>query len=171
LPFGTHLQGFRKKLGDGWSISAIETLQTGFPFTPSLGYNPTDNGDSRNPIRPSVNPGFTGPVILGSPNEYFNPLAFMNPAAGTYGNLGRDTMTGPGIAELDFSALKVTPLTEKIKLQFRAEFFNILNRANFGIPNTVVYTAAGTTPSPTAGVITATSTTSRQIQFGLKLLW
>jgi Carboxypeptidase regulatory-like domain len=164
LPFGRG----QKYLG-GWSVSAIETIQSGFPFTPSLGYNPTNNGDSRNPIRPSVNPAFSGPVILGSPTQYYNPAAFINPAAGTYGNLGRDTLNGPGLATLDFSLLKVTPLTEKIKLQFRAEFFNILNHTNFGIPNTVVFTAAGTTPSPTAGVITSTSTSSRQIQFGLKL--
>ncbi|HYA16864.1 MAG TPA: carboxypeptidase-like regulatory domain-containing protein [Bryobacteraceae bacterium] len=170
LPF-TAKAGLAKKLVEGWSISAIETLQSGFPFTPSLGYNPTNNGDSRNPIRPSVNPAFTGPVILGNPNEWFNPAAFLNPASGTYGNLGRDTLNGPGLAELDFSALKVTPINERVKLQFRAEFFNILNRANFGIPNTVVFTAAGTTPSPTAGVITNTATTSRQVQFGLKLLW
>ena len=162
---------FRSRWFGGWSVSAIETLQSGFPFTPSLGFNPADNGDSRNPIRPSVNPAFTGPVIIGSPTEYFDPLAFVNPAAGTFGNLGRDTLNAPGLAELDFSALKVTPLTEKIKLQFRAEFFNVLNHTNFGIPNPVVYSAAGTTPSPTAGVITATSTNSRQIQFGLKLLW
>jgi hypothetical protein len=169
LPFKA--QGGAKKLVEGWSVSAIETLQSGFPFTPSLGFNPTNNGDSRDPIRPSVNPAFSGPVILGSPNQWFNPAAFINPVSGTYGNLGRDTLNGPGLAELDFSVLKVTALTEKVKLQFRAEFFNILNHANFGIPNTVVFTAAGTTPSPTAGVITSTATTSRQIQFGLKLLW
>lgn len=56
-------------------------------------------------------------------------------------------------------------------MQFRAEIFNVLNHTNFRIPNTVVYTAARTTPSPTAGVITSTSTASRQIQFGVKLLW
>ncbi|HWE53062.1 MAG TPA: carboxypeptidase-like regulatory domain-containing protein [Bryobacteraceae bacterium] len=171
LPFGNRLRGMAGKLATGWTVSGIGTLQSGFPFTPSLGYNPTDNGDSRNPIRPSVNPAFQGPVILGSPNQYFNPLAFINPAAGTYGNLGRDTLTGPGLAQLDVSAQKLTSLSEKIKLQFRAEIFNTLNRTNFGIPNPVVYSAAGTTPSPTAGVITSTSTTSRQIQFGLKLLW
>ncbi len=177
LPFGTgkrfgqNAQGMTKKLVDGWSVSGIETLQSGFPFTPSLGFNPADNGDSRNPIRPSVNPSFSGPVIVGLPTGYFNPLAFINPAPGTYGNLGRDTLRGPGLAELDFSAVKIMPLTEKIKLQFRAEFFNVLNHTNFGIPNTVVYSAAGSTPSPTAGVITGTATNSRQIQFGLKLLW
>jgi hypothetical protein len=75
------------------------------------------------------------------------------------------------MAELDFSVLKVTPISERAKLQFRAEFFNLFNRANFGIPNTVVYSAANSAPSPTAGVITGTATTSRQIQFGVKLLF
>jgi hypothetical protein len=164
---GPWLQG----VAGGWAISAIETLQSGIPFTPSLGYNPSNDGDSRNPVRPSYNPAFSGPIVLGGPNEYFNPNAFLPPATGTYGNVGRDTLYGPGIAELDFSALKNFPITEKMRLQFRAEFFNILNRANFGIPNTVVFTSATSGPSPTAGLITGTSTTSRQIQFGLKLLW
>jgi len=93
------------------------------------------------------------------------------PATGTYGNVGRNTLTGPGIATLDASILKTTAMSERIHLQFRAEFFNIVNHANFGTPNTVVFSAAATPPAPTAGVITSTSTTSRQIQFGLKLLW
>ncbi len=155
----------------GWSISAIGTLQSGFPFTPQLGYNPSGDGDSRNPVRPNFNPSFTGPIILGSPTQYFNPAAFAPPATGTYGNVGRDTLIGPGIAELDLSALKKTALSEKVTLQFRAELFNILNRANFGTPNAVVFSSATSGISPTAGVITATSTTSRQIQFGLKLIW
>jgi hypothetical protein len=171
LPFAKKAQGWKKTAFDGWSVSGIETLQTGFPFTPSLGYNPTNNGDSRNPIRPSWNPAFSGPVIVGSPNEWYNPLAFIQPAAGTYGNVGRDGLTGPGMATLDFSALKTIAIRERLKLQFRAEFFNILNRANFGVPNTVVYTAANSAPSPTAGVVTSTASTSRQIQFGLKMLW
>jgi hypothetical protein len=62
-------------------------------------------------------------------------------------------------------------LTERVSLQFRAEFFNILNRSNFGTPNAVVFTSASPTPAPTAGVITSTATSSRQIQFGLKLLF
>ncbi|HTW66956.1 MAG TPA: carboxypeptidase-like regulatory domain-containing protein [Bryobacteraceae bacterium] len=158
-------------LASGWTLSGIETLQSGLPFTPSLGYNPANDGDSRDPVRPSYNPAFSGPIVLGGPNQYFNPNAFLPPAAGTYGNVGRDTLYGPGIAELDFSALKNFNVTERMRLQFRAEFFNILNRANLGTPNTVVYTSATSGPSPTAGLITSTSTTSRQIQFGLKLLW
>lgn len=166
-----NLSGTGEKIAGGWSLSAITTIQSGFPFTPQLGYNPSNNGDSRNPVRPNWNPAFTGPVILGSPNKYFNPNAFLPPATGTYGNVGRDVLTGPGLADLDLSVLKTTQLTERINLQFRAEFFNIMNHANFGTPNAVVFSSATTTPSPTAGVITSTSTASRQIQFGLKLQW
>jgi hypothetical protein len=110
-------------------------------------------------------------VILGGPNQYFNPAAFAVPPNGTYGNVGRDTLIGPGSSTVDFSVLKNTAVTERVKLQFRAEFFNLLNRANFSTPNTVVFSSANSGPSPTAGVITATSSTSRQIQFGLKLLF
>ena len=177
LPFvrGKHFlgqaSGWRDKLLGGWSISGIETLQSGFPFTPQLGFNPSNDGDTRNPVRPSYNPDFRGNLILGGPNQYFNPNAFSVPPNGTYGNVGRNTLTGPGLAELDFSLLKNTTVTERLKLQFRAEFFNILNAANFNRPNTIVFTSATSAPSPTAGVITGTSTTSRQIQVALKLIW
>ena len=146
-------------------------MQGGFPFTPQLGFNPTNNGDSRNPIRPSWNPAFSGSVIEGIPNQYFNPNAFAIPASGTYGNVGRNVLNGPGLATTDLSIAKNTAISEKLRAQFRAEFFNIFNRANFGTPNAVVFTSAGSAPSSTAGVITATASTSRQIQFGLKLLW
>ena len=172
LPFGEHDGGlYKRRIIKGWSVSEIATLQSGFPFTPQLGFNPTNNDDSRNPIRPSLNPEFKGRVIEGGPKQYFNPAAYVVPADGTYGNAGRDSLVGPGLAELDASVKKLTPVTERTTLQFRAEFFNVLNHTNFGTPNEVVYSAAGTTPSPTAGVVTSTSSTSRQIQFGVKLLF
>ena len=159
----------------GWTASAIVAIQTGFPFSPQLGYNPPGNGDSRNPIRPSWNPNFTGNLYPHTVGEWFNPNAFIPPTVtvgtttyGTYGNVGRDSLVGPGLKELDFSAVKDTHITERLNLQFRAEFFNILNHTNFITPNEVVYSSA-TQLSPTAGVITATSNTSRQIQFGAKL--
>ncbi len=169
--FSTAASGVGKALVSGWTVNSIVTLQGGFPFTPQLSYNPSNNGDTRNPVRPFVNPAFTGPVILGNPNQWFNPAAFLAPpnSSGFYGNLGRDTLIGPGLATWDLSFLKDTPIRERLNLQFRAEFFNLLNRANFNTPNAVVFTPTGV--SPTAGVITSTSTTSRQIQFGLKLLW
>jgi hypothetical protein len=115
-----------------------------------------------------------GPIILGNPGQWFNPNAFLAPAnvaanLGFYGNVGRDTLIGPGLATWDFSALKDTRIRERLSLEFRAEIFNLLNRANFNTPNGVAFTPSGV--SPTAGAITSTSTTSRQVQFGLKLLW
>ncbi len=140
----------------GWTVNSIVTMQGGFPFTPQLSYNPSNNGDSRNPVRPFVNPAFTGTVIEGNPNQWFNPAAFLAPpnASGFYGNLGRDTLLGPGLATWDFSVLKDLPLKERAHVQFRAEFFNLLNRANFNTPNAVAFTPTGV--SPTAGLITST---------------
>ena len=168
------LGGFGGAVVSGWTVNSIVTLQGGFPFSPQLSYNPSNNGDTRNPVRPFANPAFTGPVTLGNPNQWFNPNAFLAPAntpanGGFYGNVGRDTLIGPGLATWDFSALKDTRIRERLSLQFRAEIFNLLNRANFNLPNVVVFTPSGV--SPTAGAITSTSTTSRQVQFGLKLLW
>lgn len=176
LPFGPGKQFLNNesgivKLVSGWTVNSIVTLQDGFPFTPQLSYNPSNTGDTKDPVRPFVNPAFTGPVILGNPNQWFNPAAFLAPPnnSGFYGNLGRDTLIGPGLATWDFSLLKNTRIREGLNLQFRAELFNLLNHANFNTPNAVVFTPTGV--SPTAGVITSTSTTSRQIQLGLKLLW
>ncbi len=169
--FANNASGLANALVSGWNVNSIVTLQGGFPFTPQLSYNPSNNGDTRNPVRPYVNPAFTGPVILGGPNQWFNPAAFLAPVNGSgfYGNLGRDTLLGPGLATWDLSFLKDTRLGERMNLQFRAELFNVLNRANFNTPNAIVFTPTGV--SPTAGVITSTATSSRQIQFGLKLLW
>jgi hypothetical protein len=177
LPFGkgkafaNDLEGFANGLVSGWSVNSIVTLQAGFPFTPQLSYNPSNNGDTRNPVRPFVNPNFTGPIITGNPKQWFNPNAFLAPPpnSGFYGNLGRDTLIGPGVAAWDFSAVKDTAIHERMSLQFRAEIFNLLNRANFNTPNLIVFTPSGV--SGTAGAITSTSTTARQVQFGLKLLW
>jgi Carboxypeptidase regulatory-like domain len=177
LPFGrgnswaSDFEGWKNALVSGWSVSSVVTLQDGFPFTPQLSYNPSNNGDTRNPVRPFLNPHFSGPVILGNPTQWFNPKAFLAPPAnsGFYGNLGRDTYIGPGLATWDFSVLKDTPIRERLSLQFRAEIFNLLNRANFNTPNLIVFTPTGV--SGTAGAITSTSTTSRQVQFALKLLW
>ncbi|MGA7962804.1 MAG: hypothetical protein WCA33_14015, partial [Candidatus Acidiferrales bacterium] len=163
--------GATSKLVSGWGVTSIVTLQSGFPFTPQLSYNPSNNGDTRNPVRPFLNPEFSGPVILGKPAQWFNPNAFIAPPTliGFYGNMGRDAYTGPGLATWDFSVLKNTSITERCNLQFRAEIFNLLNRANFNTPNLIVFTPSGV--SGTAGAISSTATTSRQVQFALKLLW
>ena len=163
LPFG------KGKRWGGWQFNTIVTLESGFPFTPLIGSNQSGDGDTRTPDRPSFNPAFSGTVVLGNPNQWFNPAAFVLPAAGTYGNVGRGGYSGPGLTNVDASLFKSTAISERANLQFRAEVFNLLNTANFGTPNTTVFSSGAISPS--AGLITATNTTSRQIQFGLKLIF
>ena len=176
-PYASGLEGWQNGLVDGWSVASIITAQSGFPFTPQLSYNPSNTGDTKNPVRPFLNPSFTGSVVTGNPSQWFNPAAFIAPPAdsGFWGNVGRDTYIGPGLATWDFSILKDTRIRERLSLQFRAEIFNILDRANFNTPNLIVFTPPTATNltglSGTAGAITSTSTTARQVQFGLKLLW
>jgi hypothetical protein len=179
LPHEPLANPFAKELVEGWSLSGIATLQSGFPLSPQLGYNPTGNGDTRNPVRPNLAQDFHGPLYAKTVKQWFNPAAFAAPYPGTFGNVGRDTLTGPGLSELDFALAKSTTIHERLRAQFRAEFFNVLNHANFTTPNPVVYSSGPTpktptaeaAPSSTAGVVSATATTSRQIQFGLKLLF
>lgn len=179
---GADLSGLANRAVSGWTLSSIASLQSGFPFSPQLGYNPTGSGDTRNPVRPDINPSFHGNLYPRTPQQYFDPAAFLAPAYGTVGNLGRDTLTGPGLANFDLSLLKATQISERVRTQFRAEFFNVLNHTNFATPNPVIFTSgptqgssvnqtAAVVTSPTAGVITGTATTSRQIQFGLKVLF
>jgi hypothetical protein len=180
LPFG-HSQRWlndvsraESKFVSGWQLNGIGTFLSGFPFTPLIGSNRSGDGDTRNPDRPSINPSFTGSIVTGNPNQWFNPAAFVLPTPGTYGNLGRETLTGPGLADVDFSFFKNTGITEKTNLQFRAEFFNILNRSNYGPPSTTVFSITPGAPpaiSPSAGLITTTATFPRQIQLGLKLIF
>ncbi|MEA2542309.1 MAG: hypothetical protein QOH35_3675, partial [Acidobacteriaceae bacterium] len=192
LPFGDGKSFFPTsgplvgRLISGWSLSTIANLQSGFPFSPQLGYNPTGSGDSRNPIRPNLNPAFSGPLYAHGNTaarvaQYFNPNAFSAPAFGTVGNARRDSLVGPGYADWDLSLLKYTRLTESARLQFRAEFFNVLNHTNLQLPNEIVYSSGptqGTTANQTTpvslgspGVITATANTSRQIQLGAKIIF
>ncbi len=170
----------------GWSLATIANLLSGFPFSPQLGYNPTGSGDSRNPVRPDVNPNFHGRLYAAGSTaqkaaQWFNPAAFVAPAYGTVGDAPRDGLVGPGFADWDLSLLKSTKLTEAARVQLRAEFFNVLNHTNLQVPNAVVFSAGptqGTAANQSAaatlgspGVITATANSSRQIQLGLKVLW
>jgi hypothetical protein len=168
-PFGNGLTGIADKLVGGWQMNGIVTLLSGFPITPLVGTNRSGNGNTFNPDRPNYNPNFHGPVITGRVDQWFNPNAFSLPTLGTWGNVGRGVLNGPDLKEIDVSLFKTIPITEKTRLLFRAEAFNIANRANFGVPNFLVF--SGESISPSAGQITSTVTSSRQIQFGLKLMF
>ena len=175
LPFGRGQRwgrgasGMADRLISGWQWNGILTAQSGFPFTPQAGSNISGTGDTFNPDVPSRNPNFAGPVILGKPTRYFNPNAFVLPIAGTFGNVARGSLIGPGLTAFDTSLFKKFNINEKWTLQFRAEAFNLFNHANFGSPNAVVF--SGNNISSSAGVITTTATTSRQLQFALKLIF
>ena len=177
LPLGTGkaflsgANGVGGKLASGWQLNLIAGLQSGFPLTPILGFNRSRDGNTSNPDRPDMAPGRTrSGIYLGTPTRWYDPTAFALPMAGTYGNAGRNILIGPGLESVDLSLFKTTHLSERRNLQFRAEFFNLFNRSNFSIPSPIALTTSGV-PASAAGVITATTTTSRQMQFGLKLTW
>jgi hypothetical protein len=169
--------GVGSKLVSGWKVSTLGILRTGVADTVYIGTNTFGNEDFTNQ-RPDcvagVNP-YASPRTI---TNWLNPAAFSMPAAGTFGNCGRNTIFGPGFRNLDFSLLKDTKLGETRSLEFRAEFFNIFNHPEFAQPNTTYGTT--TAPDGTVSVIqgfgqifnTLGSTlgfgTSRQIQFALK---
>ena len=176
---------------NGWRASSIFSVQSGYPFTPSLRTNRSRSGlntgqpgaGAQNFDRPNLVPGRTkGDIILGRPERWFDPTAFTLQDAGFLGTSGRNYLTGPGYFNLDFSLGKNIPvkqLGENGTLEFRGELFNILNHPNFALNDTARQIFAGSAapgvpenPLPTAGVITWTgSARSRQIQFALKLLF
>jgi len=123
-----------------------------------------------------MGPGCEMLTNSGNPNRYIKTqcLAFTNPP-NLRGNLGRNALIRPGISNLDFSVFKNNPvkrISESFNVQFRAEFFNLFNRANFASPvdNLIVFDQAGNRTSG-AGLITSTQTPSREIQFALKVVW
>jgi len=159
-----------KVLGAGWQVSAITTASSGQPFSAVIGFDRARANPQAgtSPERPDVCPGASNNPILGSPSRYFDPSAFCLPTAGFYGNLGRNTLIGPGILMVNPSISKQFRITEKVNLQFRTEMFNALNHPNFAIPSQrTVFSSSG--PVASAGLITATTTSSRQLQLGLKL--
>ena len=108
-------------------------------------------------------------VQVGRVEQWYDPNCFSLEANGTLGNLGRNTVIGPKLVNVDAALLKDTSITEGLRMQFRAEVFNVANHANFALPAAGVFTASGR--NPTAGQITQTVTTSRQIQFGLNFIF
>ena len=183
MPQIKSLHGPLDLAANGWEASGIFFAQNGLPFTPtiagdSLGLKGTAPYNVPNRIKngPGCSTGVSSRRAVGYIN--LGCFAFPTPNAnGTtiYGNAGRNSLIGPSLNELDFSLMKNTRIStarENVNLQFRAELYNVLNHSNFSPPiaNRTVFTAAGA-PVGTAGNITTTVTTNRQIQFGLKLLF
>ncbi len=138
LPAGSlRLRSIAGKLLAGWSVEGIFTAQTGLPFTALIGEDIAGNGDqyAANNQRPNLVPG--QPLYIASSEAPFrvaNPAAFSIPAAGTYGNAGRNILRSFGLQQLDVGLLKSVKVSERTSVQFRAEFFNVYNHANFATP-------------------------------------
>jgi hypothetical protein len=163
----------------GWEVGGVFEASTGVPFTPgfggdALGVKSTDpNIDVPNLLS---GPGCASPTNPGNPNHYIKTECFAVPNPITLrGKLGRNTVIGPGLLNFDFSLFKnnhIKRISDTFNVQFRAEFFNVLNHTNFAPPldNRNIFDSAGT-PIGNAGLITSTQTPSRQIQFALKIIW
>ena len=156
-----------KALGDGWVLTTIVQARSGLPV--NIEQNPSTFGFD--PTRPDPVPGVSiRPSDYSTPNNQIDSHAFMAVPSGTDGTLSRNAARGPRFAQWDFSVIKNTAITERITLQFRSEFFNILNHPNFANPDGNLSDAAfGTSTSTIASLVGIG--TSRQIQFGLKLLF
>jgi hypothetical protein len=166
-----------KWAASGWQLGGLYKTSSGQPFTPILGGDPAgmkldETSEPPNRLGGSGCRTLTNP---GNPNHFIKAQCLAFPGASKWGNLGRNTLIGPGVSKLDFSVFKNNPvkrISESFNVQFRAEFFNILNRANFASPtdNFTVFDHLGN-PISSAGLITSTQTTSRQIQFAVKFIW
>jgi len=159
----------------GWQLNNVTTIQSGQPFTIRLGFNRSGNLNTTSfsmNERPNWNPSFGGDPVLNSPDGYLDVSAFAMPAANTRGTMPRNALTGPGLVNSDLALVKGFSLAPNRTLQVRIEAFNLFDRANFAVPSgRILYTNAAGDVSPTFGRITATTTTSRQIQVGLKYLF
>ncbi len=149
-----------KKIIGGWQFSGIFTYQGGFPVTPLV------SGDNSQTLtyadRPNVVPNV--PIFIAGnhdPAQWFNPAAFELAPLGEFGNAGKGIIRGPNLIDLDFALMKNIQLGEHRNIQLRGEMFNAANHPNFASPNPYVNT-------PSAGSISSTTTTSRQIQIGAK---
>ena len=179
LPMGRESEGAAGALLRGWQVSGIWSARSGNPLTVFVQTNRSRSqwNPSRGPgigqDRPDYAPGY-GPdnAVLGRPEQWFDPAAFVLQPAGTFGNTGRGDFTGPNLRTLDLSLAKLTPwgrLGHGGRLEIRLEAFNVLNRANFGPPELRVFSGTdGQPPLSTFGRITTTVTAARQVQLGVR---
>jgi hypothetical protein len=137
-----HWTKFASRLTNGWQLNALVTYTTGSPINITAGTNVSGTSEGKDRADLVGDPYANVPVLSNTRAvQYFNPAAFGKPAAGTFGNLGRDALYGPGFGSVDFSVFKKIPITERIAGQFRVEIFNLLNRTNWANPTTTLTSA------------------------------
>jgi hypothetical protein len=201
VPAPNNWGGIAAHVLGGWEVGGIFTAHTGVPVSPLISGDPLGQNDTKPQDFPNlvagcspVNPGnvvhyinlscFTLPVSTSTTAALCQPFIgngtlanpqFPGTCRNLFGNAGRNSIIGPGLVDLDFSLFKnnyIKKLSETFNIQFRAEFFNVINHANFETPidNNTIFSQTGA-PIAGAGALDGLSTTARQIQFGLKAIW
>jgi len=170
LPFGASATGVHGALVKGWTVGTLIRYRSGYPFSAFSGVDTGLQVQGWAPEFPDLRPGASVNPVLGTVDHWFDPTAFVLPATGFIGTLPRNTIIGPDLRTVDLIAGKSVLMGGSRELQLRFECFNLLNRANFGTPQQNVFNTNGTIRED-AGRITTTSTSSRQIQLGVKFVW
>ena len=185
VPLGRNLTGWSKQLVDGWQLNTIVMVSSGVPFSPLVDGDPDRDATDENVARPNWLQGASLVPIGGrTPDLWFNPLAFASPGVGFRGTAGRNIIIGPNYRSVDVSLVKLFPLGETKRIEFRVEAFNLLNRPNFDLPSNsedgeLIYNyfpAASGSPAsflqaPSVGRIFSTVGDSRELQFALKFVF
>jgi hypothetical protein len=159
-----NVHGAGDKLLSGWGIAGISTFQTGLPLALTTSSNLTNSlGGGSRPNVISSNTGMSGSAVSRI-NEWFNTAAFAQPASFSFGDESRTDphLKAEGIANFDFTVVKQTQITERFRLEFHTEFFNLFNRVQFADPGTSLGT-------PQFGVVTSTMNLARLVQLGLRM--
>ena len=172
---------FAGALLNDWQAASIVRMRSGNPLSVFLQTNRSRSlwapslGPGTGPDRPSYAPG-RGPddAVAGDPDAWFDPTAFVVPAPGTFGNVGRNELIGPDLRTTDLSFTKMVPwrrLGGSGNIQLRVEIFNVFNRVNFGPPSLIAFSGTGTETAPLAsfGQIRSTVTSARQMQLGIRV--
>ncbi len=156
-----------------WQMTGVVTLQSGLPFSAGVGFDPANTGLAPFDARPNRIGSGKLPKERRSIEQWFNVNDFVVQAAGAFGNAGRMILDGPGFVNFDLGFNKVLRLSEKFRLQFRSEFFNIFNTPQFDQPGGGTVETAGRplVTRPNAAAIARTVNDNRNIQFGLKLIF
>jgi hypothetical protein len=158
LPFFRSQKGFTRLALGGWQFNGITTMQTGLPYTPSLLTANTNGAGGSRPDSTGVSPVISNPTL----SRWFDPTAFSSPTTIRFGNAGRNILFGPGRVNFDLSMFKDFAYSDRFKVQFRTEAFNLFNTPQFGLPNASI-------GAPNAGTITSTVGNPRQLQLALRV--
>jgi hypothetical protein len=179
IPTSERLTGLSRAVLGDWELGGIFIAQTGPPFSVTLTRDRARTGDSRvsstsGGQRPDYNPApgcSVNAINPGNPLNYIRTECFSFPANGALGNLGRNTLRGPGLQDFDASLFKNWTVTQKTKLQFRIEAFNLFNKPNFQAPKVKIFDGNGNVIANSSQLTAPTQTSERQVQFALKLSW